>query len=271
MEGRLLMDRKDGYVNLDGARLYYEVAGSGPPLTLIHGFTLDSRMWDDQFEALTEDYMVIRYDIRGYGQSDLSQSDPYSRSGDLNFILSHLNLSESHILGLSMGGRIAIDFALEYPASVTSLILADSALGGYKWKEFGRSLEQLFEIASESGVEAGKQFFSSLDLFKSATQKPEVAIRLMEMLTDYSGWHFTHDDPYIQLDPPAIERLDEITVPTLVIVGELDTLDFHDISNILHDGIPNARKIILPSVGHISSMEAPEEFNRVVREFLQGL
>jgi pimeloyl-ACP methyl ester carboxylesterase len=137
------------------------------------------------------------------------------------------------------------------------------------WKEFGQSLEELFEISSKSGIDAGKQYFSSLNLFEPAAQKPEVAMKLMAMLTDYSGWHFTNKDPYIALDPPAIDRLHEITAPTLVLVGEFDTDEFHEIASILHDGIPNATKVVLPSTGHVSSMESPDAFNRIVLDFLQ--
>ena len=265
------MDSQEGFVNIDGARLYYEVSGSGQPLILIHGFTLDTRVWDDQSHHFSSCYRVIRYDIRGYGKSSLPQGEKYSRSDDLKSLLRHLDISTAHILGLSMGGAIAIDFALDYPAMVSSLILADAAIGGYQWKEFGQSFETVCEIAAESGVEAGKELFSSLDIFKPAAKKPDVAMKLMAIFTDYSGWHFINDDPYLELDPPAIDLLSDISVPTLIVVGEYDTSEFHDIGHLLLEGIQDARIVILPAVGHMTNMESPESFNEVVLEFIEGL
>jgi pimeloyl-ACP methyl ester carboxylesterase len=264
------MVSQEGFVNVDGARLYYEVIGTGHPLILIHGFTLDTRVWDYQFHHFSSWYRVIRYDVRGYGKSSLPQGERYSRSDDLKSIMKHLEVSSAHILGLSMGGQIAIDFVLEYPTMVNSLILADAAIEGYQWKEFGRAFNNTVEISMKSGVEAGKEYFSSLEIFKPAAEKPEVAMKLMKMLTDYSGWHFINDDPYIQLDPPAIDRLGEISDPTLVVMGELDTADFHEIGRLFIEGIPNSSKVVLPSVGHISNLEAPENFNEVVSDFLDN-
>jgi 3-oxoadipate enol-lactonase len=264
------MDSQEGFIDVDGARLYYEVSGSGHPIILIHGFTLDRRVWDYQFHHFSSWYRVIRYDVRGYGKSSLPLGDKYSRSEDLKSVMKHLDVPAAHILGLSMGGQIAIDFVLDYPTMVNSLILVDAAIGGYQWKEFGLALENTVEIAIESSVEAAKEYFSNLDMFKPAAEKPDVAMKLMKMLTDYSGWHFTNDDPYIQLDPPAINRLSEISVPTLVLVGEYDTSEFHEIGSLLHDGIPLATKAVLPSVGHISNMESPDSFNEIVSEFLEG-
>jgi len=265
------MARQEGFVNVDGVRIYYESSGSGHPIILIHGFALDLRMWDDQFDHFSKWYRVIRYDVRGYGKSDLPQGETYSRSDDLKSLMKHVNISTSHILGLSMGGTIATDFALDYPKMVSSLILADAAIGGYQLEELGRSLESVYEVAIESGVDGGKELFSNLDLFKPASKKPDLAHKLMKMLNDYSGWHFINDDSYSQLDPPTIDRLNEITAPTLVILGEFDSTEFHEIGNLLIEGIPNARKIVLPSVGHISNMESPESFNEIVLEFLEGL
>jgi pimeloyl-ACP methyl ester carboxylesterase len=265
------MDQQEGIAEVNGTRLYYECTGSGHPLILIHGFTLDSRMWKNQFETFGKYYQVIRYDVRGFGRSDLPTVEPYSRPNDLKALLGHLDISNANILGISMGGKIAIDFALENPEMVDSLILADAALGGYQWKEFGESLASVFDIARKSGVEVGKELWSSLDLFKSAIEKPDVFLALAQMLNDYSGWHFINDDPFSDLDPPSIQRLNEISVPTLIIIGEFDSTEFHSIGDILQEQISNARKVILPSVGHVTNMEAPDSFNGLVLDFLAGL
>lgn len=265
------MRKQDGFAEVSGTRLYYEVGGSGHSLILIHGFTVDSRMWDDQFETLAQHHQVIRYDLRGFGKSDLPTAQSYSEADDLKALLEHLGVSHAYVLGLSMGGMIAIDFALEYPGATDALILANAALGGFQWQELGESFESVWSRASESGVQAAKELWLSLDLFRPAMGNPDVAPRLAGMFSDYSGWHFGSDDPVAELDPPAIQRLETIGAPTLIIVGEHDLPDFHTIAGILQEQIPEARKVVLPGVGHMSNMEDPTRFNELILSFLAGL
>jgi len=265
------MKKQSGFAEVSGTRLYYEVAGSGHPMILIHGFTVDTRMWDDQFEAFALHYQVIRYDVRGFGKSNVPTEEGYSYADDLKALIEHLGISHAYVLGLSMGGMIAIDFALEYPGATDALIPADAALGGFQWQEFGESLVSVWSRASEAGIQAAKELWLDLDLFKPAMEKPDVASRLTQMVSEYSGWHFGKDDPFPGLDPPAIQRLAEISAPTLSIVGEYDLSDFHTIAGVLQKQILEARKIILPGVGHMSNMEDPSRFNEVVLSFLAGI
>lgn len=265
------MKKQNGFAEVSGTRLYYEVAGSGRPLVLIHGFTLDTRTWDDQFETFAQHYQVIRYDVRGFGKSALPSDESYSYADDLKALIEYLGISHAYILGHSMGGMIAIDFALEYPRATDALIPADAALGGFQWQEFGESLGSVWSRARESGIQAAKELWMDLDLVKPDMIKPDVASRLSLMVSDYSGWHFVNNDPILELDPPAYQRLDEINTQTLIIVGEHDLPDFHTIAGILHEQIPEARKVVLPDVGHMSNMEAPDRFNEIVLGFLADL
>jgi len=125
---------KHGFADVNGTRLYYEMAGSGPALVLIHGHTLDTRMWDDQFEPFARDYRVIRYDQRGYGKSAPPTAESYSPADDLMALLRYLGLSSAHILGQSRGGAGAIDFALTYPEATTTLIAVDAVLSLGRFK-----------------------------------------------------------------------------------------------------------------------------------------
>ena len=233
--------------------------------------SLDNRMWDDQFDTFALHYRVIRYDVRGFGKSALPSSESYSYAADLKALIDHLGIPHAYVLGLSLGGMIAIVFALEYPEATDALILADTFLGGFQSQKFGRSLVLAWGRAEKSGIQSAKEQWVNLGLFESAREKPDVASRLMQMVSDYSGWHFGKDDPFPSLDPPAIEQLDKISVPTLIIVGEHDLVDFHSIAGILKDQIPAARKVVLPDVGHISNMEDPDRFNENVLGFLVDL
>src|SRR6266566_308505 len=129
------MEQIAGTLAINGAHLYYEQAGSpgspGHPLVLIHGFTLDTRMWDDQFAVFTRHYQVIRYDMRGFGRSDLPAEEPFTAVDDLRALLDTLGVSRACVLGLSLGGSVAIDFALAYPDRTSALVLVDPALRGW--------------------------------------------------------------------------------------------------------------------------------------------
>ena len=133
------------YFNLDSTtRLYYEVAGSGHPLVFIHGFTLDTRMWDDQFETFAREYQVVRYDRRGFGKSSLPVDEDYAHADDLAALLEHLGIDRAYVLGLSGGGASAIDFALTYPEAIDGLITVDTVLRGYQWTpRYGALLDEV--------------------------------------------------------------------------------------------------------------------------------
>ncbi|MCK4816974.1 alpha/beta hydrolase [bacterium] len=265
------MEKETGYTDLDGTNLYYEITGSGPTLVLIHGFALDSRLWDPQFKEFSKNIRVLRYDMRGFGKSDLSAGEPYSHSKDLKTLLDHLNISKAYILGLSLGGMVATDFILQYPEMVDALITVDSTLGGYNLVEFGKSFEGVVELAFSSGIDKAKVLFGSLDIFKSASMIPDVANQLWNILTDYSGWHFINENPAISLEPPSIQQLKNIDTPTLILVGEFDSAEFHEVSNLLHEQIKDSRKEVLSGVGHVSNLENPEQFNNMVLKFLTDL
>ena len=262
------MDEQRGTAEVNGTGLYYEVAGSGHPLVLIHGFALDTRMWDYQFEAFAQHYRVVRYDMRGYGKSLPPTDESYSHTDDLMALLEHLRIDRAHVFGQSRGGAVAIDFVLAHPEATGALVLVDPVLGGHSWsQEAARTDGAIWETAAKSGVEAGKAKWLAHPLFAPAREKPEVAARLEQIVSDYSGWHLINTDPGRYADPPAAQRLHEIGAPTLVVVGERDLPDFLVIADTLQQ-VPNARKVVLPGVGHMCNMENPTKFNEVVLDFL---
>jgi pimeloyl-ACP methyl ester carboxylesterase len=266
------LDIRTGFAETNGAKLYYEVAGAGEPVVFVHGFTLDTRMWDDQFEAFAERYQVMRYDVRGFGKSSIPDGTSYSRSDDMMAILSHLGISHAHVIGLSMGAMISLDFALEYPNAVDSLVLVDGPPSGWKMPlAFRKLLNAPSETAKASGVEAALKVWMDSPLFKPAMSNPEVAPKLAEIVPQYSGWHWLNDNPVRLAVPPAVERLDEVKAPTLIIMGEHDLTDFHMVAETMRHEIPNARKSVMMGVGHMANMEDPERFNDLVLRFLQSL
>ena len=135
------MKPEHGFADVNGARLY-EVAGAGYPLVLMHASFLDTRMWDSQAEVFARRYTVIRYDARGHGRSAPPSGQPYARSDDLKSLLDFLGVPRACLLGLSMGGAVAVDFALAYPECTSVLILVNAGLGGFQTSRFSRPAER---------------------------------------------------------------------------------------------------------------------------------
>ncbi|MEP7291975.1 MAG: alpha/beta fold hydrolase [Chloroflexota bacterium] len=180
------MTTQTGFADVNGTRLYYEVTGSGHPLVLIHGFTLDTRMWDDQFDLFGEDYQVIRYDMRGFGKSALPTGAAYTHYDDLKALLDHLGIASVYVAGLSLGGAVAVDFTLAYPQRVAALIPVDtSALSGYSWPEtVSAMLSGVWSTTQQDGIPAGKAAWLGLEWFTPAREKPAVSKRLAQIVAD---------------------------------------------------------------------------------------
>lgn len=252
------------FAEVNGTSLYYELAGTGHPLVLIHGSPLDTRMWIEQVEVFAQQYQVICYDVRGYGRSAPPVGNEYTHADDLRALLTYLGVAHAHVVGLSMGGAVALDFALTYPAIACALVLVDSALSGFSWSP------QTFESLNDpqSSVEERKQLFLEHPLFAPAREHPQVTSRLKQMIFDYSAWHWANHDPERPLEPSAIQRLHTIMAPVLIAVGERDLQAFHLIADLLQYAIPDTEKVVLPGIGHMTNMEDPNTFNQIVLNFL---
>ena len=262
------MNSQQGFVEVNGTRLYYEMAGAGDTVVFLHGFTLDTRMWDDQFRLFAEHYHVIRYDLRGFGQSAVPADTLYAHFDDLKALFDALGIEQAHLVGLSKGGGVALDFALAFPAYVRSLVLIDSILGGFSWSAEGSARDALvWQRAGEGGIPAARESWRVHPLFAPAQRNTAVAARLDRIIDEYSGWHFVHANPERGLQPPAAQRLHELHVPVLAIVGEYDTPDFRAITEIIGKQAPGAQALVIPGVGHMANMEAPQQVNNAVLEF----
>jgi len=257
---------KNGYALINGAQLYYETDGHGYPLFLVHGMGLDHRMWDGQFATFANNYEVIRYDLRGFGRSSLPTAESYAHHTDLKSLMEYLGHSKAHLTGLSMGGRVVMDFAIAFPEMVASLIMVDSTIHGYKNKN--DLTGSITTAAAAGGAKAANEAWLNHDLFIPARRNAAVAGQLAQMVNDYSGWHWVNKNPWTPIDPPAITKLNKITAPSLIIVGEKDVPDFRDMADLLHEQIPGSRIEIIKDVGHMSNMEDTATFNKLVLDFL---
>jgi pimeloyl-ACP methyl ester carboxylesterase len=230
-------------------------------------------MWDPQFERLAGTYRVVRYDMRGHGRSS-GLGEPgttHSQSADLAALLSFLQLERVHVIGLSMGGYVAYEFALEHPGRARSLTLIDPAWR-FDWSHMGAFQSRLVTYIG-AGLEAGLRAWIEDPLFVPARRIPALKRQLDEMIcvghrAAGTGALFTNPASAASPSPRAETRLAAIAVPTLVIVGDLDDPEFVQHADFVAHNVPGAKKIVVAGAGHLSSMEKPEEVNSALLDFL---
>ncbi len=263
-----------GFVEIHGGQFYYQVAGEGHPLVLLHAGICDSGMWDDQWSALAQRYRVVRFDMRGFGRS-AAAARPFTPYEDLHGLLQFLSIRSTYLLGASMGGQVALDFTLAHPQMVDALILVGSALTDRppsdallrSWAQIGEAL-QAGDTTAANAIE--------LALWVDGPHRsPEqisraVRSRVREMNAVKFAKHQSNGRPR-GLEPPAAQRLAELRVPTVVIVGDQDQPEIVEGARRLTDGIPNAQLIIMDGTAHLPSIEQPVEFNKIVQTFLKPL
>ncbi len=260
------------FADINGIKLHYHVTGTGHPLVLIHAGITHLGMWDEQVEAFASHYRVIRYDVRGWGKSACPPGD-YAHYDDLYELLKHLEVESAAILGISNGGKIAIDFALAYPQKVNTLVLVAPAVSGYGFTdEATNQTDAVIEEAYERGdkalaIELEAQLWVDGPQRAPDQVDPQVRARAVEMITH--TYHLPEDEGVQQpLEPLAMARLAEIKIPTQIIVGDYDVPDMLTIADLVATNIVGAKKVVMPGVAHLLCMENPAEFNRLVLDFL---
>lgn len=273
-EGHLSEPIQTGFAELNGARLYYEMAGEGAALVLVHAGIADRRMWEGQFQALAQHYRVIRYDRRGFGKTAMV-AGVYSHHQDLADLLGFLGLERVLLLGCSQGGKTILDFALEHPERAEALVLVASALGGFTFAGQAPRQGPALEAAEAQG-DLARVNELELQIWVDGPQRtpeqvaPKVRalVREMNLIALSAPSDLGDEQP---LEPAAVHRLGEIRAPTLVVVGELDTPRTLAAAERLAAQIAGARQVTMPGTAHLPNLEKPELFNRQVLAFLSTL
>jgi pimeloyl-ACP methyl ester carboxylesterase len=250
---------------LDG--VYYEVAGSGPPVVFTHDGLLPGESWDAQFEAFAGDYQVARWDRRGYGRSR-RPTGPFSNIEDLAAIVRTISDSPATLVGCSAGAYYSLQCALDHSPLVAGLVLVGPVVTGLPFSEHFETRGGRGRPGPDAPDADQIGYWSEHDPWFVAPANIAARERLRALLTAYP--HNLH--PPFELmrppPPPALPRLAEIAVPTLVIAGEHDIPDVHAHCGAIEAGIAGARRVVLPGSGHLPHLEVPDAFNAVVREFL---
>jgi len=261
--------------SVNGASLYYEVAGAGPPLVLIHGWSLNLRMWDRQVSALSGRFRVIRYDRRGFGKSTANEDITWD-ADDLNALLDHLGIAKAHILGMSQGARVALQFARDHSDRVSSLILhaAPPPDGfGLPWTGADRTrFDEWTTIAREQGLDAFRRAWSSHPLMAIPAGHADAQARLTELLAAYRGGRFLSPaSPSGAVAAITMDDLPRIRVRTLVLVGEKEVPFLQIVARAFAYYLPDARLATVPGGGHMINLIEPDRYNTALLDFLTGV
>lgn len=264
-----------GFAEIEGARLYYEIAGSGTPVVFIHGNVGDRRHWDQQFSALSGDFRVLRYDARGYGRSSIPAEDaPYADHDDLAALLDSVGVDSAHLVGWSMGSAIAIDFAIRYPERTRSVTAIGPWLAGYSsaaTKEVYTGFDNVIAAARQRGPEAALRAFMNAPFFAATSRDADARAQFERVGADYSFWAFGRRDPRRTLTPPAAARLAQVRSPMLILAGEHDIPACLEIAELLDKAVGDSTRIIVPAAGHLLHMERAAEVNEHIARFLSDM
>jgi pimeloyl-ACP methyl ester carboxylesterase len=229
-------------------------------------------MWDGQVRAFAEHHRTVRWDMRGFGRSPMVAA-PYSDREDLAGLMGFLALDSACLVGCSKGAETVIDFALDHPRMVDAMVLVGSAVGGFRfeapeppqWAEMAAAyragdMARAAELETEIWVVGAGRSPDDVDasVLSFVREMDQLALATEE----------TRNEHGVPLDPPAIQRLGEIEAPTLVVVGDADAPDILAASELLTREIDGARNVVMQGTAHLPNLERPDEFNRVVLQFL---
>lgn len=257
-----------GYINVGNDQIFYETAGKGSTLIFIHDGLVHREIWDDQFFFFSQNHKVIRYDRRGYGKSSAA-TGYYSNIEDLNSLFTHLKIDKACLISMSSGGRLAIDFTLEYPNKVTALVLVGAIVRGFPFTlhfyNRGGHLPADLKDIQQRGI-----YYTSDDPYEIYSENISAKKKVLRLLRLYprKGHGPTKRIPQARR---AIYRLNEIRIPTLILIGEFDIPDVHAHAGAINAGIANSKRDIILKSGHLIPIEQPEIFNKRVQKFLNGL
>ena len=266
-------DADTGWVEVGPTRLFYEARGSGPAVVLIHGGFLDHTMWDPQMPALADSNRVIRFDVRGHGKS-AAVPDTFSHHEDLRKLISQLELDRPVLVGHSLGGRIAIDYALAYPDESGALVLVGPGLSGFALDspELAEFSTQASQAHSSGDYDLATEFFQRAwtDGPSRTPEDVDPGVReKVRALIRYNAQRWRPESVVAHLDPPATDRLADISVPMLIIVPELDMPDILEIAAMLEAQVSDVRIVRIPNAAHMVNLETPARFEQVLLEFLR--
>lgn len=257
----------------EGGRMYYEEYGKGTPVILLHGHTLDRRMWRTQIEALAPYYRVITPDFRGYGKSSkLNENLSSLHADDVLTLMDSLHIDKAHIIGLSMGGFVAADILAMHPERMLTCVMASGSLRNRKGPsqpdtpEEWAADETKIKAVKAKGIENARREWIDQLITGGGSTAEGIRSELTAIINDWDAWSLTHHEPHLWYANDALPHLKETCpeVPTLFLSGETE----HKRRGGMMKYLPKSDFIVIPDCGHMTNMEKSEEFNKIIIEFL---
>lgn len=262
-------------LNIDNAAIYHETAGNGPPIVFIHAGVADSRQWNNEFAHFSDEYNVIRYDLRGYGRSEPVAGE-FTHLGDLEALLDHLEITQPVILvGCSMGGGLALDYALEHPEEVRALILVDSAPSGLKLDIPTPAKFTLVDAAEEAGnIELVAELETQI-WFDGDRETSYVNQEMRQLAYDMNLNVLRQDTKELgerlpNMKSSAANRLAELKIPVLGIIGANDIPYMQAATKHMANSISNFRKVTIKNAAHLPNLDQPDEFRGILASFIDN-
>lgn len=263
-----------------GGSIYYEEQGTGPALILLHGHSLDTRMWDEQFPTLAQSYRTVRLDFRGYGRSsDQCETFQHTHMDDVLTVMDSLGISRAHIVGLSMGSFVAGDMLAIYPQRMLSCTLVSGGIRNSPGpsepmgEDESRQRDEEIAALKERGIDAYKREWHEILMSSGGSQRERMRQPLWQMVNDWTAWQPLHKEVRLFYGKEAWKALAErgtTDVPTLIVRGENEVKDRNGRPREMNY-LSRARFEIIPDCGHMLNMERPEEFNALLLDFIGGI
>jgi len=263
------------FVNVGDASLRYESIGRGRAVVFIHGWAQDLGTWDDQARAFSSGYRVIRYDVRGFGQST-GFADVTADPGDLRALLDSLGVRAAYIVGLSRGATVALSFAIAFPDRVAALVLYGTPPpAGFQPTAPDPLVRAFAQIAKEHGLDSlGRAVFNSPLVWhpddQTASERRTEFEQFMVRWRRYRGRDLLDPKPPSgRTPPPSIGQVSDLHVPVLIVHGDHEMPLFQQVADTLVERIPGARKVVITNGGHGAHFYNPAQFNAALMDFFR--
>ncbi len=266
-----------GVAPINGARIYYETAGEGEPFLMIHAGVADSRQWDNEFAHFADRYRVVRYDLRTYGKSEPVEGE-FNHFDDLLALVDYFKFDRpAVVMGCSMGGMLAMDLALARPTEVKAIIMVGSGPSGLELDVPDPPQAAEAEKAYQAGdLERLAEIETQVWFDGVGRTSAQVNQTLRKLVYDMIMIGLVNEAKKIgkRVLPtrvPAVQRLSELKIPLLIIIGANDIPYLQAAADYMIDHIPTARKMVIADAAHLPNMEHPQEFQRIITGFLDDI
>ena len=255
---------------VNNIQITYDDAGCGPAIILIHGYPFNRSLWIDQVTALSDRYRVVTLDLRGHGESDTSSGSATMKlmAQDVSALMDELRIDRALVGGLSMGGYVALAFYQLFPHRVEKLLLADTRAQADTEEGKATRAQQVQQILTDGMAGIVNAMLPKLLSPDTVSKRPEIVKRLRDMMIQTNPEGAAAALRGMAEREDQTERLSQITVPTLIVVGREDPITPVADSEKMHAAVAGSQLVVIENASHVSNIEQPDQFNRALLEFL---